>query len=205
MGNRINAAKLDFSEILANKFEAKLKEAALISKGIEVSDLELIRIRKLCDQVILLAENRAQLYDNLKSRMNNVAPNLTALVGELVGARLIYRGGSLMNLVKLPAYDIQNLFPPLLKKTHDTHKHGLIYRVSQAAPKLKKKMMRSLATKTALAIRCDVFGDGKNNTMGIQSRAKTYDIDADSLLAQTPTKSETEAVDDQLVEEMDMI
>lgn len=35
--------------------------------------------------------------------MNAIAPNLTAMVGELVGARLISHAGSLLNLAKYPA------------------------------------------------------------------------------------------------------
>lgn len=50
-----------------------------------------------------------QLYDYLKSRMMAVAPNLTVLVGELVGARLIAHVGSLVNLAKAPASTIQIL------------------------------------------------------------------------------------------------
>lgn len=60
-------------------------------------------------QVIALAEYRAQLYEYLKSRMAAIAPNLTVLVGELVGARLISHAGSLMNLAKAPASTIQIL------------------------------------------------------------------------------------------------
>jgi nucleolar protein 58 len=89
--------------------EAELKEAAVISMGTEVNDLDLSNIRELCDQVLSLSEYRAQLYDYLKSRMNTIAPNLTALVGELVGARLIAHGGSLMNLAKQPGSTIQIL------------------------------------------------------------------------------------------------
>ena len=53
-------------------------------------------------QVVALSEYRAQLYDYLKSRMAAIAPNLTVLVGELVGARLIAHAGSLLNLAKYP-------------------------------------------------------------------------------------------------------
>ncbi|XVE95601.1 hypothetical protein REPUB_Repub02eG0112700 [Reevesia pubescens] len=74
MADRANAAKLDF--------------------------LRDITRRELCDQVISLAENRTQLHDYLKSKMNTVAPNLTALVGEPMGTRLIAHGGSLLNLAK---------------------------------------------------------------------------------------------------------
>lgn len=44
-------------------------------------------------QVIEITDYRAQLYDYLKNRMTAIAPNLTVLVGELVGARLIAHAG----------------------------------------------------------------------------------------------------------------
>ncbi|XP_021742335.1 probable nucleolar protein 5-2 [Chenopodium quinoa] len=180
MMNRVNAAKLDFSEILDEEVETALKEAAMISMGTEVSDLDLINISELCDQVLSLAEYRAQLYDYLKSRMNTIAPNLTALVGELVGARLIAHGGSLINLAKQPGSTVQILGAEkalfrALKTKHATPKYGLIYHASligQAAPKHKGKISRSLAAKTALAIRYDALGDNPDNTMGLENRAK---------------------------------
>ena len=180
MGNRVNAVNLDFSEILPEEVEAELKEAAVISMGTEVNDLDLSNIRELCDQVLALSEYRAQLYDYLKSRMNTIAPNLTALVGELVGARLISHGGSLMNLAKQPGSTIQILGAEkalfrALKTKHATPKYGLIYHASligQAAPKHKGKISRSLAAKSALAIRYDALADGDDNSMGLESRIK---------------------------------
>ena len=59
--------------------------------------------------MVQLAEYRAQLYEYLKSRMAAIAPNLTVLVGELVGARLIAHAGSLMTLAKYPASTVQIL------------------------------------------------------------------------------------------------
>ncbi|KAL3628209.1 Ribosomal RNA processing protein 1 A [Castilleja foliolosa] len=180
MGDRTNAAKLDFSEVLPEEVETELKEACMISMGTEVSELDLENIKDLCNQVISLSEYRAQLYDYLKSRMNTIAPNLTALVGELVGARLIAHGGSLINLAKQPGSTVQILGAEkalfrALKTKHATPKYGLIYHASligQAAPKHKGKISRSLAAKAALAIRCDALGDGEDNTMGLENRAK---------------------------------
>ncbi|KAJ1292311.1 hypothetical protein BS78_02G382800 [Paspalum vaginatum] len=180
MGNRANAANLDFSEILPEDVETELKEAAVISMGTEVSDVDLINIGELCKQVLALSEYRAQLYDYLKSRMNAIAPNLSALVGELVGARLIAHGGSLLNLAKQPGSTIQILGAEkalfrALKTKHSTPKYGLIYHASligQAAPKNKGKISRSLAAKTALAIRYDALGDSEDNSIGLESRIK---------------------------------
>ena len=66
--------------------------------------------------------------------MNAIAPNLTALVGELVGARLISHAGSLLSLAKHPASTVQILGAEkalfrALKTKHDTPKYGLIYHV----------------------------------------------------------------------------
>jgi nucleolar protein 58 len=69
---------------------------------------------------------------------------------------------------------LQALFRAL-KTKHSTPKYGLIYHASligQAAPKNKGKISRSLAAKTALAIRYDALGDGEDNTIGLESRAK---------------------------------
>ncbi|KAJ4849690.1 Ribosomal RNA processing protein 1 A [Turnera subulata] len=180
MGTRENAPNLDFSEILPDEVEAELKEASTISMGTEINEVDLMNIRELCDQVLALSEYRAQLYDYLKSRMNTIAPNLTALVGELVGARLIAHGGSLLNLAKQPGSTVQILGAEkalfrALKTKHATPKYGLIYHASlvgQAAPKLKGKISRSLAAKAALAIRCDALGEDQDGSLGLENRAK---------------------------------
>ena len=61
--------------------------------GTEISQEDCDNIVHLCDQVIEISEYRAQLYDYLKNRMMAIAPNLTLMVGELVGARLIAHAG----------------------------------------------------------------------------------------------------------------
>ncbi len=133
-----------------------------------------------CLQVLALADYRAQLSDYLKSRMAAIAPNLTVMVGELVGARLISHAGSLMNLAKHPASTVQILGAEkalfrALKSKHETPKYGLIYHASligQSAPKFKGKISRVLAAKSALAIRVDALGDSTDATVGLENRAK---------------------------------
>lgn len=147
--------------------EEQIKEAAEISMGTEISTEDVISIRFLCDQVTMLAEYRGTLHEYLKNRMFAVAPNLSVLVGELVGARLIAHAGSLVNLSKHPASTVQILGAEkalfrAIKTRHDTPKYGLIYHASvigSAQPKMKGKISRSLAAKCALCIRLDALGD----------------------------------------------
>jgi nucleolar protein 58 len=152
--------------------------------GTEISDLDIINIQALAEQVLSMTEYRIQLFDYLKNRMNAIAPNLTILLGELVGARLISHSGSLMNLAKQPASTVQILGAEkalfrALKTKHDTPKYGLIYHASlvgQAAPKHKGKISRVLAAKAALAIRVDALSDettdAPDTTIGYEGRAK---------------------------------
>lgn len=102
--------------------------------GTEISDSDIGHIHQLCDQVISISAYRTQLAEYLRNRMNAIAPNLTALVGELVGARLISHAGSLLSLAKHPASTVQILGAEkalfrALKTKHDTPKYGLIYHV----------------------------------------------------------------------------
>jgi len=148
--------------------------------GTEVAEEDILNMKHLADQVIAISEYRAALYDYLRNRMAAIAPNLTVMVGELVGARLIAHAGSLLSLAKHPASTVQILGAEkalfrALKTKHDTPKYGLIYHASlvgQAAPKYKGKISRVLAAKTSLSIRMDALGDTDGPTIGIQARAQ---------------------------------
>ncbi|KAL7421290.1 Nucleolar protein 58 [Cryptotrichosporon argae] len=186
MGFRTNAAMTSFELILPEDLEATVKSAAELSMGTEISEADMSHIHSLCDQVISITEYRAQLSDYLRNRMQAIAPNLTALVGELVGARLISHAGSLMNLAKHPASTVQILGAEkalfrALKTKHDTPKYGLIYHASligSAPQKLKGKMARMVATKASLSIRVDALSDADSKSdaaaaeVGISNRVK---------------------------------
>uniref|UniRef100_G3WD26 Nucleolar protein 58 n=2 Tax=Sarcophilus harrisii TaxID=9305 RepID=G3WD26_SARHA len=180
VGDRQNFASSDLSEILSEEVEAEVKAAAEISMGTEVSEEDINNILHLCNQVIEISEYRNQLYEYLQNRMMAIAPNVTVMVGELVGARLISHAGSLLNLAKHAASTVQILGAEkalfrALKTRRDTPKYGLIYHASlvgQSTPKNKGKISRMLAAKTALAIRYDAFGEDSSAEMGIENRAK---------------------------------
>ncbi|EXJ82854.1 nucleolar protein 58 [Capronia epimyces CBS 606.96] len=189
MGMRTNFEQSDLSEILPEEIEAAVKTAADRSMGTEITEEDLENIQSLADQVVQFTEYRTQLASYLTARMRAIAPNLTTLVGDLVGARLIAHAGSLMNLSKSPASTIQILGAEkalfrALKTKHDTPKYGLIYHASligQASGKNKGKMARVLAAKAALGLRVDAlqdWGDDEANlpedekaALGLEARA----------------------------------
>jgi RNA processing factor Prp31 len=75
----------------------------------DISPIDLINIETFATRIVALADYRKGLVEYLKERMGSVAPSLTALVGEQVGARLISHAGSLTSLAKFPASTVQIL------------------------------------------------------------------------------------------------
>ncbi|KAL4809975.1 hypothetical protein BDV18DRAFT_130011 [Aspergillus unguis] len=167
MGMRSNFENADLAEILPEEIEGAVKAAADRSMGTEISEEDLENIQALAEQVIGFSDYRSQLAGYITARMNAIAPNLTALVGDLVGARLIAHAGSLTNLSKSPASTLQILGAEkalfrALKTKHDTPKYGLIYHASligQATGKNKGKMARVLAAKASLGLRVDALAE----------------------------------------------
>merc|ERR1712187_709471 len=175
MGLKTKAKDADFSSVgVPDEIAAEVKTAAETSMGTEITEEDLTNILTLCERVIELTEYRASLAEYLKLRMSAIAPNLTHMVGELVGARLISQAGSLMSLAKHPSSTVQilgaekALFRALKTKKH-TPKYGLIYHASlvgQSAPNLKGKISRVLAAKLSLCCRVDALGDQVEPSLG---------------------------------------
>ncbi|OQV01465.1 putative snoRNA binding domain-containing protein [Cladophialophora immunda] len=84
-------------------------DAAKTSMGQEISASDMENVTLFAERVVSLANYRKTLHSYLVSKMGVVAPNLAALIGEIVGARLISHAGSLTNLSKYPASTVQIL------------------------------------------------------------------------------------------------
>ena len=84
-------------------------DAARGSMGSSISDIDMLNISAFATRVVSIADYRKSLVAYLSEKMNLVAPSLTALLGERIGARLISHAGSLTNLSKYPASTVQIL------------------------------------------------------------------------------------------------
>lgn len=113
IGNRreLNEEKLEkLEEITMDGAKAKaILDASRSSMGMDISAIDLINIESFSSRVVSLSEYRQSLHNYLRSKMSQVAPSLSALIGEAVGARLIAHAGSLTNLAKYPASTVQIL------------------------------------------------------------------------------------------------
>ena len=159
-------------------------DAAAGSMGSILSDIDMLNISAFATRVVSIADYRKSLTSYLAEKMNLVAPSLTALLGERIGARLISHAGSLTNLSKYPASTVQILGAEkalfrALKTKGNTPKvchpsatapevwpvltqfqYGLIYHssfIGRAGPRFKGRISRFLANKCSIASRIDCF------------------------------------------------
>jgi nucleolar protein 56 len=139
--------------------------------------------------------------------MEIVAPNLTALLNESVGAKLVNASASLSNLAKLPASTIQIMGAEkalfrALKKKGSTPKYGLLYNssfIQRAGVKDKGKISRFLANKCALAARLDMHLINPTNRFGLAMK-KQVDDRLDSLAKGTRTEKNQDVIEEVLRE-----
>ncbi|CAN1127282.1 Nucleolar protein 56 [Linum perenne] len=180
----------ELTEILGDEDKAKeVIEAAKASMGQDLSPVDLINVQMFAQRVMELAEYRKNLHEYLIEKMNSIAPNLAALIGEIVGARLISHAGSLTNLAKCPSSTLQILGAEkalfrALKTRGNTPKYGLIFHssfIGRASARNKGRMARYLANKCSIATRIDCFADKGTNVFGeklreqVEERLDFYD------------------------------
>nr|CBN81123.1 Nucleolar protein 5A [Dicentrarchus labrax] len=168
-------------EVVMDSAKAQaILDASRSSMGMDISPIDLINIERFSDRVVSLAAYRLELQEYLRSKMSQVAPNLAALIGEVVGARLISHAGSLTNLAKYPASTVQILGAEkalfrALKTRGNTPKYGLIFHstfIGRAAAKNKGRISRYLANKCTIASRIDCFSEVPTSVFGDKLRGQ---------------------------------
>ena len=143
------------------------------SRGGEISDGSLEVVQTLARQVVESYKLRVRVEEHVGEVMRREAPNVTAVLGASVGARMLAKAGSLKKLAMMPSSTIQilgaekALFRSIKTGSHPP-KHGLIFQhaLVHAAPRWQRgRIARTIAAKTAIAARVDLHGAGLNETL----------------------------------------
>ena len=123
------------------------------------------QVRQVAREGLRLVEMKKQQEKYIKELMNTEAPNLAAIAGPTLGAKLISIAGGLEKLAKLPASTIQVLGAEkalfrFFRTGRGAPKHGVIFQhpYVHGSPKWQRgKIARLLAAKIAIAARIDYF------------------------------------------------
>lgn len=140
-------------------------ELARDLSGRSPSDDSGIRLVALADRVTDLLEERDALEAMIERQAPTIAPNLSALAGPVLAARLIALAGGLEDLAKLPSGTVQVLGAEDALFAHlrgdaPSPKHGVIYThpfVRDTPEEHRGSAARAVAGKLTIAARIDHY------------------------------------------------
>lgn len=181
--------KLQDSEQMVNYVADELYRKDV--KGIDVSqtigaDIEkkdLLQMQNLAKSLQAMYAERKSIEAYVESRLKEIMPNTTDIIGSVIAARLLSIAGSLVKLAKFPSSTIQILGAEKALFRHivtggKSPKYGILFQtnyVQQAPFERKGKMARLLASKLSMAIKVDFY---KGKPVGAQ-----YKKELDAALA----------------------
>lgn len=134
--------------------------------GAKLNKEDVDKIKKLGQSILGLYELLDEFTKYEEKVATEVAPNISAVAGPDIAAKLIAHTGSLERLAKMPASTVQvlgaekALFKHLRNKRIAPPKHGIIFQhpsISNSPKNLRGKIARALANKIAIAAKADAF------------------------------------------------
>lgn len=158
-----------FVELIIKKKKTELLKEIKISKensmGSDLTENDLKPINELAKRISSLYTLRESQSQYLESMIKKTYPNMYALTGSQIGAKLISFAGSFEKLAKFPASTIQLLGAEEalfrhLKTGAKSPKYGILHEhnlVSQARKQDKGKAARALANRISIAVKVDFF------------------------------------------------
>ena len=166
LGSRKNFTLEALRRIVGSEAKARdILEKARSSMGAEISEEDEEQVKQVARQGLRLIEMRREQERYIRELMEAEAPNLSAIAGPILGAKLISMAGGLEKLAKLPASTIQVLGAEkalfrFFRTGRGAPKHGVIFQhpYVHGSPRWQRgKIARLLAAKIAIAARIDYF------------------------------------------------
>ena len=175
IANELAERVVEWAGTLFDDVDAGVDGAVAIADR-EPSDPVERRVVDLASRVGDLVEERERLQTFVERGMVDVAPNLTALAGPILGARLLSLAGGLEQLAKKPSGTVQVLGAEDALFAHlsgrgPSPKHGIIFTheyVRGTHPADRGSAARAVAGKLAIAARIDHYAGDHRPELGIE-------------------------------------
>ncbi|CAI7610759.1 unnamed protein product [Penicillium glandicola] len=155
---------------------------ATITKGREMTESELKVVLDTCERILKLDHERIALTASIQSRMNQIAPNLAALIGAETAAQFLNQTGGLLELAKIPSCNLgaqgsRRSEGLGLATNHGVRAQGFLYDsplLQEVPMDLRKQGIRIVAAKMVLATRADVSNYAKDGSLGEDLKQQCY-------------------------------
>ncbi|XP_026422408.1 U4/U6 small nuclear ribonucleoprotein Prp31 homolog isoform X2 [Papaver somniferum] len=173
IGNEVDLTLVDLEGLVPSAVIMVVSVTASTTVGKPLPEDSLNKTIEACDRALALDIAKKEVLDFVESRMGYIAPNLSAIVGSAVAAKLMGTAGGLTALAKMPACNVQLLgakrktlagFSTATSQYRVGYlEHTEIFQTTP--PALKMRACRVLAAKSTLAARVDsIRGDPTGKT-----------------------------------------
>ena len=135
------------------------------SFGADLGKPHIAAMKQFAERLLGLYAAKQELERYVDSTMKTICPNLRAVAGSTLGAKLLEHAGTLKRLVELPSSTVQILGAEKalfkhLKSGSKPPKHGLLFQhplIGKSPKKIRGKIARALAGKLAIACKADAI------------------------------------------------
>ncbi|KAG5635776.1 hypothetical protein H0H81_010136 [Sphagnurus paluster] len=195
LGNHEDPTKVDLAGVLPPAVIMSVFVTATTTSGKPLTESDWAAVERACDLADRLEEARKKIFMYVSSRMNVLAPNLSAIVGTTTAAKLLGVAGGLAGLAKMPSCNVHLLgaqkkiaagFSSVTQKRHT----GFIFQselVTQTPPEYQLRVQRTIGAKSVLAARMDLERQRRDGSYGEGLRDK-IEKHIDRLAAPPPSK-----------------
>ncbi|CAL1385134.1 unnamed protein product [Linum trigynum] len=165
IANELDSTRVDLEGILPSAVIMVVSVTASTTSGKPLPEDVLQETIEACDRALALDSAKKEVLDFVERRMGYIAPNLSAIVGSAVAAKLMGTAGGLSSLANMPACSVQllgaekkNLVAGFSTAATSQFRVGYIEQAEifqSTPPSLRMRACRLLASKSTLAARVD--------------------------------------------------
>jgi len=185
IGNEMDMTLVELDGVLPSATIMVVSVTGSTTNGHPLSPEDLDTTFAACDRAMQLDADKRKLVTLVELRMDRTAPNLSAVLGPEVAARLMGVAGGLVALSKMPACNVQVLGAKrkttagfsnaAAVKAGDLHA-GFIFQCDtiqrKTPPPLRTRAARLVGGKCTLMARVDAFGQDPTGEMGRKMHAE---------------------------------
>eukprot|EP00747_Dinoflagellata_sp_TGD_P148237 gnl/TRDRNA2_/TRDRNA2_176896_c0_seq1.p1 gnl/TRDRNA2_/TRDRNA2_176896_c0~~gnl/TRDRNA2_/TRDRNA2_176896_c0_seq1.p1 ORF type:complete len:347 (-),score=-17.18 gnl/TRDRNA2_/TRDRNA2_176896_c0_seq1:924-1964(-) len=178
IGKETDISQVDLNGVLPTSIAMVVTVTASTTTGRTITESKFKDLLHGCSMALKLDADKSKILSYIEEKMKIIAPNLSALVGSTVGAKMICLAGGVSNLSKIPACNIQGLGAKQnngLKNSIFDKKHhsGSIFDceiIQNTPPGYRNKVAKLVSTKCALLVRIDASGRNPCGNLGCNFR-----------------------------------
>ncbi len=186
---------MDLSDILPPNAIMVIRLTPPSSTKYILTPEEMAKVEEGCYLLLSLDDARKKIVAFVESRMSSVAPNLTALLGSGVAAKIITAAGGLTNLSKMPSSNVEAMgatkkaltgFSAAMTRAPQGYM-GESEFIQKAPAHMKRKAGRLLVGKIVIAARVDQFREDPSGNMG-RKLLEEIEVKIEKALEPPPAK-----------------